>query len=74
MAGATALKAQSKFKVIIVSENIPTEKIEQMGFIYARDLKAAFDITPRFVPADPEVHVIPSGGVILPVLATRNGH
>jgi nickel-dependent lactate racemase len=70
MAGATALKAQSKFKVIIASENYPAEKIDQMGFIHAGNLEEALDTAKGLMPAA-EVHVLPSGGVILPIVATR---
>ena len=70
MAGATALKAQAKFKVIIASENLPAAKIEQMGFIHAGNIGEALDTAKGMMPTA-EVHVIPSGGVILPIVATR---
>ena len=38
-----------------------------MGFIYAGGLQEAFEIGAGICPR-PDVHIIPSGGVILPIL------
>ena len=67
MALAQALLGQAQFKIIIVSEDIPRETIERLGFYYAKDPGSAFEIVDKAC-AQPEVHVIPAGGVILPVL------
>ena len=67
MSLAQALLAQHKFKVILVSEDIPRENAERLGFLFAEDLSQAFAMCAAFFP-NPEVHIVPSGGVILPVL------
>jgi nickel-dependent lactate racemase len=65
MALAFALAAQHQFKIILVSADIPRTTVERMGYVYAEDLDQAIAISARYCPS-PEVHVIPSGGVILP--------
>jgi lactate racemase len=65
MALAFALAAQHQFKIILVSKDIPRKTAERMGYIFAEDLEEAIALSARTCPA-PEVHVIPSGGVILP--------
>jgi nickel-dependent lactate racemase len=67
MAAGMALIAQHTYKVIIVSEDIPREKVERMGFLYGSDGKEAFELGEKLAP-HPDVHIIPSGGIILPVL------
>ena len=67
MSLAQALLAQHKFKVILVSEDIPRDTAERLGFAFAEDLNQAFVMTETFF-SSPEVHIVPSGGVILPVL------
>jgi nickel-dependent lactate racemase len=67
MSLAQALLAQHNLKVILVSEDIPRENAERLGFAFAEDLIQAFSMTETFFPS-PEVHIVPSGGVILPVL------
>ncbi|MBW2064894.1 MAG: nickel-dependent lactate racemase [Deltaproteobacteria bacterium] len=69
MSMAQALLAQDEFRVILVSEEIPQETTERLGFLYAQDLDRAFDLSATFCPK-PEVHIVPSGGVILPMLET----
>jgi nickel-dependent lactate racemase len=65
MALGMTLAAQDRFEIILVTEDIPGDKVERMGFIYARTLQEAFDHVSSRLP-EPQVHVIPSGGVILP--------
>ncbi len=65
MALAFALAAQHQFKIVLVSGDIPRTTVERMGYVYAEDLDQAIAISARYCPS-PEVHVIPSGGVILP--------
>jgi nickel-dependent lactate racemase len=67
MALAMTLALMDRFHILLVSEDISKEQSEKMGFVYARDLAEAFDLAGGFC-ARPDVHVIPSGGVILPVL------
>ncbi len=67
MSMAQALLAQHEFKVILVSEDIRRESVERLGFLFAEDLNQAFAMSATFFP-NPEVHIVPSGGVILPVL------
>ena len=67
MALAMTLAIQHRFKIILVSKDITREVGEKMGFIYAEDLQEAFDLSATISPPNPEVHIIPSGGVILPV-------
>lgn len=67
MAIGMTLAVQHRFRIILVAEDIPREKAEKMGFIYAADLEEAFDMGSSLCPR-PDVHIIPSGGVILPVL------
>ena len=66
MALAMTLAIQHRFKIILVSKDITREVGEKMGFIYAEDLEHAFDLSATICPPNPEVHIIPSGGVILP--------
>ena len=66
MALAMILAIQHRFKIILVSKDITREVGEKMGFIYAEDLQEAFDLSATVSPPNPEVHIIPSGGVILP--------
>ncbi|MFH1489342.1 MAG: lactate racemase domain-containing protein, partial [Pseudomonadota bacterium] len=68
MAGGQSLLAQHEFHIILVSEDIPKEAAEKIGFRFAEDLDQAFKMAAGMVPPGPEVHVIPSGGVILPVV------
>jgi nickel-dependent lactate racemase len=65
MALAFALAAQHHFSIILVSRDIPRRTAERMGYVYAEDLDQAMVLSARCCPS-PEVHVIPSGGVILP--------
>jgi len=67
MALGMTLAIQHRFKIILISQEIPKEKGEKMGFIYADGLQEAFEIGTEICPR-PDVHIIPSGGVILPIL------
>jgi nickel-dependent lactate racemase len=68
MALGMTLATQHRFKIILVSKDISQETGEKMGFMYAADLEQAFDLSADICPPNPEVHIIPSGGVILPVI------
>jgi nickel-dependent lactate racemase len=66
MALGMTLAAQDRFKIILVTQDISRQKGEMMGFIHAQTLQEAFEHVSSFLP-EPEVHVIPSGGVVLPM-------
>jgi len=68
MALGLTLALQHRFKIILVSKDIPRVSGEKMGFLYADDLEQAFDLSESICSPNPEVHIIPSGGVILPVV------
>jgi len=68
MALGMTLALQHRFRIILVSQDIPRETGEKMGFIYAEDLNQAFDLSAEMCPPHPGVHIIPAGGVILPVI------
>jgi lactate racemase len=67
MALGMTLAAQHRFKIVLVTRDIPREKVQMMGFLFSGSLPEAIEQVSRFFP-EPEVHVIPSGGVILPVM------
>lgn len=67
MALALTLAVQHQYKTILVSEDIDRNEGEKMGFTYAKDLEEAFQFA-EAVCQGRDVHIIPSGGVILPVL------
>lgn len=69
MALAMTLATQHRFKTILVSEDISREQGEKMGFAYAGDMREAFDLAGAVCPVR-DVHVIPSGGVILPIVGS----
>jgi nickel-dependent lactate racemase len=68
MALGLTLALQHRFKIILVSKDISRASGEKMGFLYADDLEQSFDLSETICPPNPEVHIIPSGGVILPVI------
>ena len=67
MALGMLLTAQDQFRIILVTEDIPGKTVERAGFHYAKDPESAFKMSESFCPR-PEVHIVPAGGVILPVL------
>lgn len=67
MSMAQALLAQSDFRVILVTDDMSEEQVKRIGFHYAPDFETAIEIAKGYCP-NPDVHVVPSGGVILPVL------
>ena len=68
MALAQLLLAQDQYKIILVSEDVTKEAAARMGIYHAEDINRAFEISDKFCP-HPDVHIIPAGGVILPVLS-----
>jgi lactate racemase len=67
MALAMTLAVQHRFQTVLVSDDIPRNQAEKMGFLFAGNLEEAFALGDAICPA-PDVHIIPSGGVILPTL------
>jgi len=67
MAMAQLLMALDQFKVILVTEDMDIKAAEDLGLMYAKDMEDAFEIAERYYPK-PDVHVIPAGGVILPII------
>lgn len=70
MSVAQALLGQHDFNVIIVSGQMPRKTAERLGFSFAETVGQAIDLAQERHP-QARVHVVPSGGVILPVLADR---
>ena len=68
MALGMTLAIQHRFEIVLVSKDIERETGEKMGFMYAQDLQEAINLSKAICPSNPEVHIIPSGGVILPVM------
>ena len=67
MSMAQALLAQNDYRVILVTRDIDADQVWKIGFQYASDLASAFEKADQYY-TQPEVHVVPSGGVILPVI------
>ena len=67
MSMAQALLAQNDYRVILVTRDIEADQIWKIGFQYTSDLASAFEKADQYY-INPEVHVVPSGGVILPVI------
>ena len=67
MSMAQALLAQNDYRVILVTRDIEADQVRKIGFQYAPDLASAFERADQYC-TEPEVHVVPSGGVILPVI------
>ncbi|MCF8094673.1 MAG: nickel-dependent lactate racemase [Desulfobacteraceae bacterium] len=71
MSMAQALLAQNDYKVILVSRDISKYTADRLGFFYAENLEQAIAMGQDTYP-EARVHVVPSGGVILPVLSENN--
>ena len=67
MSLAQVIMAHDEFRVIFVSKDVPEREIERLGFIHAKDMTRALEIG-SYLVNNPEVHIIPAGGVILPVV------
>jgi nickel-dependent lactate racemase len=63
MALGLTLALQHRFKIILVSKDIPRVTGEKMGFLYADNLEQAFELSETVCTPNPEVHIIPSGGL-----------
>lgn len=67
MALAQILMAIDDYKVVIVSRTIPAHEIGRLGAIPASTVDQAIELMKPLLDR-PRVHVIPAGGVILPVV------
>lgn len=67
MSLAQVLLAVDDCNVILVSKDIARKNVEQLGFLHAPDLNTAIVKSSVFFTR-PTAHIIPSGGVILPVV------
>ena len=67
MCMSQVILALNDYKVILVSEDIDKESVEKLGFLPAKDLNKARLLADSFV-SNPDVHIIPAGGVILPMV------
>ena len=68
MSLAQALLGQHDFRVIVVSHEMPQRTAERLGFAFAETIDQAISMAQEQRPKA-QVHVVPSGGVILPVLS-----
>jgi hypothetical protein len=62
-----ALLAQHDFRVIVLSDQMPRSTVQRLGFSPAETIEQAMIMAHKDFPTA-RVHVVPSGGVILPVL------
>ncbi len=67
MAMAMAMLALHDFDVVLITRDIPAEQAIRLGFRYAPDMAAAIAMIAEERDR-PTVNVVPSGGVILPVV------
>lgn len=65
MSLAQVLLAIDKYRVILVSGELPGKDVEKLGFIHARTIEESIEISNRYINK-PSVHIVPSGGVIIP--------
>lgn len=67
MSLAQVMLALNDYKVIMVTRDMNEESVKRLGFIYADNIENAIHKSAEFL-TNPTVHVVPSGGVILPVV------
>jgi len=67
MSMAQALLGQNDYRIILVSRDIPEQTARMLGFDHAEEIQQALDMAQALQP-EAKVHVIPAGGVILPVV------
>jgi hypothetical protein len=67
MSLAQALLGQHDFRIIVVSREMPRRTAERLGFAFAETIEQAIGMAQEQCPRA-QVHVVPSGGVILPVV------
>ncbi|MDM8553227.1 nickel-dependent lactate racemase [Desulfococcaceae bacterium HSG7] len=67
MAIGFTLTMQDQFDIILISDNVAKANTQKMGFIYAENIADAIQFI-QMKHHRPDVHVIPSGGIMLPAL------
>jgi len=67
MSMAQALLSQNDYRIILVARDIPEQNARMLGFDHAEEIQQALDMAQALQP-EAKVHVIPAGGVILPVV------
>lgn len=67
MSMAQALLGQNDYRIILVSKDISEQTARMLGFDYAQEIHQAIDMATSWQP-EANVHVVPAGGVILPVV------
>jgi lactate racemase len=68
MAMAQLLLTLDAFRIIMVSEQLTADTAERLGVLWARDFDQAARLAAAHIPPSPHVHVVPAGGVILPIV------
>jgi hypothetical protein len=66
MALGMTLRLQAQHPMVLMSGDIGAGEARRMGFGHAPDMESVWAAVENRLPRDPLVHVIPSGGVILP--------
>ena len=74
MALAQLLLTLDAFRLVVVSEQLDREVAERLGVRWVRDFEQAARTAATFCPPAPYVHVVPAGGVLLPVVAGDATH
>lgn len=72
MSLAQALLALNDYKVILVAKDIARRDVQRLGFTFAGDMAHAIEIGAAHYQR-PKVNIVPSGGVILPVIDLPDG-
>ncbi len=67
MSMAMAMLALDDFDVVLITRDIPADQVARLGFRHAPDMAAAIAMIAG-EHDNPTVHIVPSGGVILPVV------
>jgi nickel-dependent lactate racemase len=68
MSMAQVMLAQNDHEVVLVTKDIAQNQVERLGFGYAEDIEAAIAICEKRY-TNPTVNIVPSGGVILPIVS-----
>ncbi len=67
MSMAQVMLALNDYEVILVAKDIPAKQVARLGFNHAKDIDEAVALCqPRH--KNPSVNIVPSGGVLLPVV------
>jgi Uncharacterized conserved protein len=61
-------RAMARSKIILVSENLEKEEVEDMFFLYAGSLEEALDIALQIKGKDASISIMPEGPVVIPVI------